>query len=425
VIVVVDGWQFAERRYNIAVEPGALLDLGDVALSDGVRLRGTVVDESGEPLSGVQVILTRKYVKKDPMEDAAVCAISETNGSVLFRQQLASGEWAIRLQSHDYDSDMPDSSLHLGTSKVNTVEFKMRRKKPKGRIVGHVIDDDDRPLSGVPVIALDTRTQGMLRKNVSDATGCFVLRDIAAGEVIVIIDAGSKYKSKAPVMTNTDSGNVIVLRAQQLEYVDVQVMVGGLPSATPVKFSCSRLRLSNTLGDFTNAHVENIDGVGCYRVYCKDDSKHSLVCLPSDKNVEASGPQVFMKSDKQVVVHLYPRIMREVDLAQNARVSSFMLQLVRVLEPGNGGAPPPRIIDPQRTVFTEFTSKAGGLVTGTYDNGSQLMKEGIMVVPGESYVLVVMDPQDGTPLGWLPIESYGAVRVSDDLVKWFGNRGSK
>lgn len=45
------------RTYGAGLTPGAVIDLGDVALLPGVQVRGRVVDDAGEPIAGVRVHL--------------------------------------------------------------------------------------------------------------------------------------------------------------------------------------------------------------------------------------------------------------------------------------------------------------------------------------------------------------------------------
>lgn len=428
VAVVVGDGKFAPRRFNTHVTGAAALNLGDVVLCDGAAVHGVITDDTHEPAPGVLVLLSRVRPSRSEhvAEDPSISAVSGNDGRIVFRQRISPGEWSISMNSLVYERDM-DSHLEIRSGQSEQVAFTVRRRTPDARIVGQVIDSNNTPLAALSVVAYDTTTQKTLGKATTDGAGYFRFTARVKDSCEVVIDAASKYRSPLPGVFTRLSESLVIVRAEQLPEIDVRIMCAGVPYAGAVDLRCSRLRLAKSYGDFSVVHVDKGAGEGHYIVYCRDDSPHSIVCVPSSADVEVTGSHVVTIADKRVVITLCPRIHRAAQIAMSEQISNLTFQLVRVID-RSMTRPPPRILDPRHTVFTEFTSAAGGLVTDSFETGSALAKAGLMVVPDGEYVLVLKDPEDGTTLGWLPVETRGAsvIHIREDQVSWLASaRGQR
>jgi hypothetical protein len=84
VLALGSAWAATE---TIELEPGATLDLGDIALSRGLRIAGTVRNAAGDPIAGAHVTIGTPFRDHDPLHDAVdgnFATTSDSDGAFVF-----------------------------------------------------------------------------------------------------------------------------------------------------------------------------------------------------------------------------------------------------------------------------------------------------------------------------------------------------
>lgn len=93
--VMVRARGFSPVRLDVECPQGAVWIRRDFVLQDGVVLRGTLIDESGAPLSDWSIRATPAAAPDDRADDLTAFDVTQADGTFEIRG-LAAGEWTIR-----------------------------------------------------------------------------------------------------------------------------------------------------------------------------------------------------------------------------------------------------------------------------------------------------------------------------------------
>jgi len=166
--------RFASVRVRVdeASDPKGELDLGEVTLPAGIRVRGSVASSRGEPLAGVEVVTERQRTVDDPrFVVEAPNAASSLDGSLDFGWCLP-GPYLVRTPEKELLSPSP---VNLGPPEgVDFLEVVVADEADMVSIEGVVTDARGGPIEGARVQAAET--DGKRRIVDADAEGRFVVR---------------------------------------------------------------------------------------------------------------------------------------------------------------------------------------------------------------------------------------------------------
>lgn len=151
-------WQFAlavtaegrvgRRDRWLSLDPGRAVELGDLRMRAGTRVRGRVVDDEGAPRPGVIITaLWESAPRGDSLaeEDRAV-AQSDAGGAFEVSGPMAPGMW--RLSVRRLKLIAPECIQLAEGEAASTIEIRVAGIKVLGVITGIVVDDSGAPVSG-------------------------------------------------------------------------------------------------------------------------------------------------------------------------------------------------------------------------------------------------------------------------------------
>ena len=134
-----DGWAKAGFRWD-GIEPGAVLDVGDLTMSRGVTLRGRIVDAAGQPVGDVR--LDADSVSRANLRGFTPASFAggrtAADGTFAFDAPLAHGSYTLRV-SDDYIVKSP-APLVLTADSASGVRVVVTRDDVP-TITGTVVDE--------------------------------------------------------------------------------------------------------------------------------------------------------------------------------------------------------------------------------------------------------------------------------------------
>ncbi|MEO8503357.1 MAG: carboxypeptidase-like regulatory domain-containing protein [Acidobacteriota bacterium] len=178
--ILVEASGFAPLRLAgvAVVQPmnaGAAVDFGTVRLSPGAVLEGAVVDLSGTPLAGVEVLTSEKGLDSEP------AAVTDADG-------------AFRIQDLTAGKPVDLLAQRVGWSNTSVLRVVVPSEKPlrivmapRVHVRGRVLDVDSKPLSSALVYLEAKYREGYPQdsgtwQGRSGSNGEFVFSDVSVGE---------------------------------------------------------------------------------------------------------------------------------------------------------------------------------------------------------------------------------------------------
>jgi hypothetical protein len=176
---------YAAKRVEVALgEEEEPYDLGDIVLETGLAIRGHVIDERELPVANARV----SAFGRGRMTDASgqvrfFNGTTETDGSFVLAG-LFEGPFSVSVRALGY-APATRERVEAGTTGLNIV------LEEGGTISGEVVDSERRPVENyrASARAVERRSRSSGYDNVSDPSGTFILRDLAAGVYVVEINA--------------------------------------------------------------------------------------------------------------------------------------------------------------------------------------------------------------------------------------------
>jgi len=168
-----------QSRWN-EIETGAILDLGDIVLPTGARIRGRTVDRNGQPVGGVRVELRRDSPVPDSKGTSVprsfVIVSSRADGSLSSDEVALPGKSTIHIRSEHVLVRPTEVHVDEGQAFV-TLDIVVKRPSELPSISGTVVDEAGRPVSGIDLAARADKYEGIGRDTgASDNDGRFVIR---------------------------------------------------------------------------------------------------------------------------------------------------------------------------------------------------------------------------------------------------------
>jgi protocatechuate 3,4-dioxygenase beta subunit len=178
------------RSSGLRLAPGQRLDLGSIALRDGVRITGRIVDEADAPIEGARVVLAA-----GPGSGAAgpdVVAVSDGAGQ--FATAALDGVHELRVSA----TGMQSQSRAVQVTAAAPPTLTVRLARADALLEGSVHDEVGRPLARARVIAWPPPVAGddpmdrasPLASALTDAGGHFQLQRLPRGPLVVEVKHG-------------------------------------------------------------------------------------------------------------------------------------------------------------------------------------------------------------------------------------------
>jgi hypothetical protein len=180
-VVSVEAPDRASATAQAKVEAGGTTDVGTVRLGAGLTLRGTVVDGTGGPVVGAQVLLVKRQVNMVSFGGEADVMTDRTGAFEV--RGVAPGPVEVSAAHPQYASPQPFALVLDAAQPPPDVRLVM---SAGGRIEGTVRRRDGTPLAGVMISvasAGEMATRDAMRSTLAD--GSFVIEHVPAGRVRV------------------------------------------------------------------------------------------------------------------------------------------------------------------------------------------------------------------------------------------------
>lgn len=153
------GFAGKHGRWN-ELAPGETQDVGDVVLQPGTRLRGRLVDSSGEAIANahINVVRTSPAAASAGLLHAAggMACRSGNDGSFESLGSLGAGEYRLHVSERVVQE--PKTLTLEGGEEVRVVDIVVAKRDEGAALAGIVVDDQGQPIRGVDVSATDLST---------------------------------------------------------------------------------------------------------------------------------------------------------------------------------------------------------------------------------------------------------------------------
>lgn len=220
---------FAKRTVpSIELEDaGEGLDVGEIALTPGVRLQGLVLSPERQPVEGVEVFVTeggpRMMFGRLAGAEASPDGVSDPAGWFAVEDLAAGEKYAFRLRRPGYvDANL--SAIELPRSEPLEVVL-----EPASKLSGLVSNAKGEPIAGAEIRLSFSRTLEMggnrmqavmMHTDTSDTDGRFLFEDLEPGTVSVKGVASGYQEAKLD--------NLEIPQGQDLEGVDLRLNPGAM-----------------------------------------------------------------------------------------------------------------------------------------------------------------------------------------------------
>lgn len=204
--------------------PGAVVDVGDVALKRGGRLRGRIVDAAGAPQPSLSVSFTRQ----NPDRDAAEVRPSDffqirtdADGRYVGSSPLRPGTYAAR-PPRGVRTIAPDRIVLEEGSDDVAIDFQVALVPPDDYVTGVVVDESGTPVARAVVRLDDPFVRGGSWIESTTKDGAFRLEKPSgaksdAFDVAATLDGFERGKTAAPVVWGARDVRIVLRRCLAVE----------------------------------------------------------------------------------------------------------------------------------------------------------------------------------------------------------------
>ena len=237
----------------LRLEPGQQLDVGDIALGQGVRLFGKVIDTNGVPVRGAQLIVSDMgrvtAGSTAPTPSVFAEAVTDALGEYTV-EHLGRRQYTVEIHAEGF-APLQSAIAFMLNSPTGDYEQDFMLEDSSSMLGGIVLGPEEQPVEGAAISLLrrvpDNKSYYMLEE-VTDARGRFHFDRIASGRYDVRFASTDWY---LPLPLKLDAGNdQHVLRAQPAITVVGQVVTtGSLPHELVVTAKADARTGAQLLGD--------------------------------------------------------------------------------------------------------------------------------------------------------------------------------
>ncbi|MCA8973706.1 MAG: hypothetical protein KDC98_03245, partial [Planctomycetes bacterium] len=154
--------------------PGAVIELGDVPMAAAIEVHGTIVDEAGVAVAdaGLMFVHIAMTGGHEVAAENMLRARSDATGNFTFAVPAYPGEWYVGAEDTGALVE-PRSVVIAAEQSPYSLRIVVERPDPSFSITGRVVDEDDRPMSGVRITATG---EGFVGRGRSGDDGRFVVQ---------------------------------------------------------------------------------------------------------------------------------------------------------------------------------------------------------------------------------------------------------
>jgi hypothetical protein len=180
-----------------------------VQLEPGINLSGRVIDESGKPVEGAQVIASPR--PDAPTTDAvALVGPATTDHDGEFRYCVTTGQWFVNAMYEGYQPAVSQRlDVDAGARDISVPPLVLKRG---GELSGIVVDKTGNPVSGAYVVASPGGESGVIKRVQADGRGEFHLVGLPSQKMR--LTASSNEASSSPTdldLTNETTKTGVLL----------------------------------------------------------------------------------------------------------------------------------------------------------------------------------------------------------------------
>jgi hypothetical protein len=196
---------------EVEVTPGAEAD-APLTLKPSLYFRGTVVDEQGKPISGVQVSASASYARSSGGIERTATNPDGSFELFCYTEKLpdigeGAGRGRVYFSHLDYIDTQNDDIYALAPKDRESVRVVLRTGY---KVTGTVIGRTGKPVPRAMVM-VGRRDRGHEKATLTDANGKFVLRGLSEG--LTLLRARNleiKQKTEVPMALNGDKIDLVV-----------------------------------------------------------------------------------------------------------------------------------------------------------------------------------------------------------------------
>ena len=185
-----------QRSRQLSLHPGQRLDVGTIALTEGVRFAGRVVDDRDVPIDGARVRVIMGGAASSTAGESDIVLVTDRGGQ--FTTSVLDGVHQLRISA----AGMQDQSLAVRVGGAAPPEVTVRLARADGALEGAVRDVVGRPVARARVIAwpapagsspggvLPAIADGAspLASTITDAGGHFALSRLPVATILIEVN---------------------------------------------------------------------------------------------------------------------------------------------------------------------------------------------------------------------------------------------
>lgn len=231
----------------ISLKNGLDVDLGDLVLTDGVRLEPRVVDATGAPVAGIAIEIARTsggFASEDPTFTmwSFYEVESDADGRLEPRVVPAPARYEIRVSSRrpGYRVVSP-TVIELGPGPHRAFDVVVAPAAPADTVRGHVVDVHGRPVAGLTLLRHPEIPSLGAATTAADGSFWLVVEGVA-DEIELHLPANEGgHRLLEPERSYARGATGVVVRVEALPRHDVALTVVDARSGAPVEWFGLRL----------------------------------------------------------------------------------------------------------------------------------------------------------------------------------------
>lgn len=239
----------------ISLKNGLDVDLGDLALADGVLLQPRVVDAAGAPVPGVRIEVSRQtggFASEDPTFAmwSSYEVVSDGDGWLEPRIVPAPGRYEIEVSwRHPGYRIVTPTTIELDLERQRRLDVVVEPAPPADTLRGHVVDVHGRPVGGVSLLLYPEIPSLGMATSAADGSFWLAIEGVAEEVLLHLPTDQGGYRLLEPERSYARGAAGVVVRVEALPRHDVELTVVDTRSGAPVEWFGLRQTLDHWWDD--------------------------------------------------------------------------------------------------------------------------------------------------------------------------------